>query len=130
VVPILKPGKDSMNPTSCMCKLIEKMVNKRLSWYLESHEMIDTEQLGFRKIRSTKKCLILLETELETAFCNKEHVVAISFDLEKAYDTASRYNISKNLQQMTIKGRLLRFIANFMFNRSFRVLDGGTMSEK
>jgi Reverse transcriptase (RNA-dependent DNA polymerase) len=31
---------------------------------------------------------------------------------------------------MTVKGRLLRFISNFMSNRSFRVLIGDTLSEK
>jgi hypothetical protein len=61
---------------------------------------------------------------------NREHLVAVSFDLEKAYDTAWRYNITKNLQQMPIKERLLRFIYNCMSNRSFRVLIGDTMSEK
>jgi hypothetical protein len=61
---------------------------------------------------------------------NREHLVAVSFDLEKAYDTAWRYNITKNLQQMPIKERLLRFIYICMSNRSFRVLIGDTMSEK
>ena len=44
VLPIPKPGKDHLQATnyrpisltSCLCKVLEKMVNVRLMWYLES----------------------------------------------------------------------------------------------
>ena len=44
VLPIPKPGKDHLQATnyhpisltSCICKVLEKMVNMRLMWYLES----------------------------------------------------------------------------------------------
>ena len=47
-VPIPKPGKDHTNPsnyrpialTSCLCKLMEKLVNKRLMWFLETNKKI------------------------------------------------------------------------------------------
>ena len=43
IVPVLKPKKDPSDPTSyrpialtsCVCKLMEKMINTRLVWYLE-----------------------------------------------------------------------------------------------
>ena len=42
VIPIPKPGKDAKNPsnyrpislTSCLCKTMERMINKRLVWFL------------------------------------------------------------------------------------------------
>jgi len=47
VVPIPKPGKDTSNPTnyrpipltSCVCKVMEWMVNNRLVWYLERKKL-------------------------------------------------------------------------------------------
>ena len=61
IIPILKPGKDNTNPshyhpialTSCLCKTMERMVNKRLVWYLESNKLITNTQCGFQKQRST-----------------------------------------------------------------------------
>ena len=61
VIPIKKPNKDpcqaiSYRPislTSCMCKLMEKMVNTRLVWYLETNELLSPWQFGFRRNRST-----------------------------------------------------------------------------
>ena len=48
IVPIPKPGKDRAEPTnyrlialtSCLCKTLERMINKRLVWYLESNNLI------------------------------------------------------------------------------------------
>ena len=95
IVPIPKPGKDHAEPTnyrpialtSCLCKTLERMINKRLVWYLESNNLISEYKSGFRAERSTNDNLIRLETFIRNAFIKKEHVVAIFFDLEKAYDT-------------------------------------------
>ena len=48
VIPIPKPGKDPTNPTnyrpialtSCICKTMERMINRRLVWYLESNKLL------------------------------------------------------------------------------------------
>ena len=95
IVPIPKPGKDHAEPTnyrpialtSFLCITLERMINKRLVWYLESNNLISEYQSGFRAERSTNDNLIRLETFIRNAFIKKEHVVAIFFDLEKAYDT-------------------------------------------
>jgi potassium voltage-gated channel Eag-related subfamily H protein 8 len=60
VVPILKAGKDrsistSYRPiylTSYVCKLLERMVNSRLGWILESRGLLSNIQCGFRRNRS------------------------------------------------------------------------------
>ena len=57
VMPIAKPSNDPSNSknytpmalSSCMCKLLEKMVNARLMWYLERGGYINGKQAGFRK---------------------------------------------------------------------------------
>ena len=60
VIPIQKPGKVHAEPTnyrpialtSCLCKTLERMINKRLIWYLESNNLISPIQSGFRSERS------------------------------------------------------------------------------
>ena len=58
---------------------MERMINKRLIWYLESNNL-----LGFRAGRSTNDNLVRLETFIRDVFVKKEHVVAVFFDLEKS----------------------------------------------
>ena len=87
IIPIPKPGKDPAEPnsyrpialTSCLCKTLERMINKRLTWFLESNNHISRFQSGFRSDRSTTDNLVRLETFIRDAFIKKEHVVAVFF---------------------------------------------------
>ena len=61
VIPIPKPDKDHTDPSnyrpialaSCVCKTLERMINDRLAWFLESNNIITNFQSGFRHQRST-----------------------------------------------------------------------------
>ena len=137
IIPIPKPGKDHAEPTnyrpialtSCLCKTLERMINKRLVWYLESNNLITKLQSGFRAERSTNDNLVRLETFIRNAFIKREHVVAVFFDLEKAYDTTWRYGILKDLHNFGMKGRLPNFIKSFLEDRTIQVRVGSTLSD-
>ena len=105
------------------------MINKRLVWYLESNNLITKLQSGFRAERSTNDNLVRLETFIRDAFIKREHVVAIFFDLEKAYDTTWRYGLFKNLHNFGLKGRLPNFIKSFLEDRTIQVRVGSTLSD-
>ena len=130
VIPIPKPGKDHAEPTnyrpialtSCLCKTLERMINKRLIWYLESNNLLSRYQSGFRAGRSTNDNLVRLETFIRDAFVKKELVVAVFFDLEKAYDTTWRYGIMKDIHKLGLRGRLPTFIESFLADRTMQVL--------
>ena len=51
----------------------------------------------------------------------KQHLAAISFDLEKAYHTSWKYGIMRDLYELGLRGRLQLFIRNFLSQRNFRV---------
>ena len=105
VAPIAKAGKDPKNPTnyrpialtSCLCKTMERMVNARLMWCLESEGHLCDVRCGFRKNRSTVDHLVRFESFVREAFIKKEHVVAIFGNLEKAYDTTWKHGILRDL---------------------------------
>jgi ribonuclease HI len=137
VVPIPKPGKDDSDPsnyrpialTSCVCKTMERMINNRLIFYLEQNGILTHYQSGFRKQRSTTEQLIRLDTWVREGLANGEHVVALFFDLEKAYDTTWKYGILSDLFKAGLKGRLPQFISQFLEGREFRVRIGSTLSD-
>ena len=137
VLPIPKPGKDNLHATnyrpisltSCICKVLEKMVNVRLMWFLESGSFLSPVQYGFRKARSTTDALLSLESSVCEAFANNHHQVTVFFDLEKAYDTAWRHGILRNLFEFGLRGRLPIFIKRFLSRRFLRVSVGSVLSD-
>lgn len=132
-----KPGKDpnletSYRPialTSSLCKLLEKIINSRLTHDLEKKNYISPNQYGFRKLRSCPDALARLETDIRESFARKQHLVAVFFDIAKAYDTAWHYNILKKIHDLGYRGPMGFFISNFLRSRTFRVKIGNHLSD-
>jgi len=72
---------------------MERMITNRLVWYLEHNKIITPAQCGFRKQRSTSDHLVCLESFVRDAFVQRQHAVAVSFDLEKAYERTWKFGI-------------------------------------
>ena len=87
VIPIPRRDGRLTNPSSfrpialtdCLCKVFERMVNKRLLFVLESKGVLNVQQSGFRKYRSTLDHLVHLEHCIAEAFANREFMIGILF---------------------------------------------------
>ena len=67
------------------------MVSNRLMWVLESKGL---------SASSTADHLVHFDSYICNAFAKKEHVNAIFFDLEKAYNTTWKHSILSNLYNL------------------------------
>jgi len=93
------------------------------SWsgILKKTNLLTLVQCSFHKWRSTTDHLIHLETFVREAFVQRQHRVAIFFDLEKGYVTIWKYGILKDLHNAGLHGRLPLFIEGFLRDRQFAV---------
>ena len=138
VIPIPKPNKDHTDPlsyrpialTNCLCKVLERMINARLIWYLEKHRILDRSQCGFRKHCSTTDHMVSLERYLRDAFAQRQQAVGLFFDLEKAYETTWQYGIIRDLHRIGLRGRLPVFVSGYLRDRRIRVWIGTTLSDE
>ena len=64
--------------TSCVVKTMERIVNERLKWYLETEDLLAPEQAGFRQLRSTEDQATYLSQEIEDAF-QEQKLVLVSW---------------------------------------------------
>ena len=80
-------------------------------------------------MRSTEEAHVLLQTAIANAFALRQELVAVFFDLKKAYDTTKRYGIVKAVHQSGIRCKLAMFIKNFVANRIFKVKSGAGLSK-
>ena len=129
IVPILKPGRDPLLPsnyrpialTSCLGKIMERMINSRLTWFLEHNNLLCEAQSGFRTNRSTTDNLVKLDFAIRQSLSRRHHFIAVFFDINKAYDTAWRYGILQTLHSFGLRGNLPAFLRGFLSNRRVRV---------
>lgn len=90
--------------------------------------MLNKEQCGFRKNHSTLDVISTLHTNICNSLKNKRHTIVISLDIEKAYDMVWKKRVITILQSKNINGRILKYIENFLYNRSFHVKIGNIIS--
>ncbi len=84
--------------------------------------------MASRRSHSTLDALLRLEATVCRAFAQRQHIISVFFDLEKAYDTTWRYEIPKALHSAGLRGKLPLFLKSFLRHRSFRVMVGATLS--
>jgi len=119
VIPILKPGKnkfDSYRPISLlntMCKILEKIIDTRLRWFLEKTNYLSPHQNGFCKNKSTYNNLHDIQNDIIKTFETKQVLDLVSLDLAKAYDNTWRPRIIQKLHKILCEGNMLNFIKNF-----------------
>jgi hypothetical protein len=131
-VPILKPGKpqgqlDSYWPTaltSCLAKVMERMVAKMLLHLAESRGMLNSDQSGFRPQRSTEHQVIRLSQAISDGFQAKKPpnwTVLTLLEFSKAYNKVWRTDLLATMLRKGVPVRYVRWIQGFLSNRQARV---------
>ena len=136
ILPFNKPGKDPSNAgnyrpialTSHMCKWMEKILVRRLNYFLEQKGLMAPYQSGFRTGRSTMDAVVKVSNEIEKTFKMKEIMAIVFYDIEKAYDSMWREGLLIKLNNMGVRGRFYNWVLDFLTERRFRVKVGSEMS--
>ncbi|KAL1447697.1 hypothetical protein WDU94_005615 [Cyamophila willieti] len=136
IIPVLKPNKNCLDPVSyrpisllsCLNKILEKMISKRLKWLIEKKEIVDTYQSGNRKRRSTTDNLALLEHEIITAFNEDHYVIAIFLDINKFFDRISKVVVLERFMDNNVGGPMYNYVNNFLSQPQIAVRIDGTVS--
>ena len=136
VLPFSKPHKlNSITPSyrpitllSCVGKLMEKVIQKRLEYHLESHCLLSHTQYGFRPRRSIEDIVLQLKAQITTALSSKQYCCVVYLDLQGAFDGVWRHGLLYKLSQLGIKGNLLRWFCSYLQDRTQAVLVHGTTS--
>lgn len=137
VVPLPKPGKDPHRPssyrpialTSTMCKLMERIIVNRLTWFCEKYGVFNKFQSGFRKNRCTMDHILYLHHDINNSLCAKAKYLSVFLDIEKAYDMVWREGLLFKLDGIGIDGQMFNWIKSFLSNRTIQVRIGESLSD-
>jgi len=89
IVFVPKPSNEGLRPItllSCLLKIFEKMVYRRMQWVAEPQFMLPEFQAGFRSFRSCADNLTILTNHIHLAFMNRSPLLAVFLDIAGAFD--------------------------------------------
>ena len=132
-----KPGKDAkqaknhrpISLLSCLGKILERILAKRLSTYMEQNKLFAESQSGFRTGRMTSEHTLHMVENAFSAFKKGEMVASIYLDAEMAFDKCWQNGIRYKLKHiLNLPDRYVRILSSFLTNRSLRVFHEGCWS--
>ena len=110
-------------------KVFEKLVHKRLNRYLEYHNILYTNQFGFREKHSTELALISLNNFITNSFEKKDFALSIFLDFSKAFDTVNFDILIRKLRHYGVRGVVFKCFESYLSTRQQHVIFNNTSSE-
>ena len=98
-------------------KIIEKIFHKRLTEFLNNHDLLSKQQFGFRSKRSTELAATLFTDDIRKLVDDKKLVGSVFIDFSKAFDSLSHSKLLQKLPAYGITGIELQWFSDYMFNR-------------
>lgn len=115
--------------TSVSCRVLERLLYRIISNYLESYRLLSTNQHGFRKKCSTVTNLLLAQESWGSIVDEGYAVDVIFFDFSKAFDHVPHDKLIMKMSALNINPIIIRWICNFLSGRTYQVAIHGTLSE-
>jgi exonuclease III len=138
IIPFRKPDKgnyalvEAYRPISLIAtlgKALEGLVAERLSYYVETHQLLPRTHFGARKGRSTTQALCLLQEKIFQAWREKKTLSLVSFDLKGAYNGVHIPALIKRLKTRRIPQIAVRWIESFCSTRKATITVNGFTTE-
>ena len=138
IIPILKAGRpasqlSSYRPislTSCMVKVLERMIGSRLYYLAETEEWFCKTQAGFRKQQSTEDQILRFVQNVSDGFQEKpaKRTIMVQLDYSKAYDRVWRQRLLLDMIEIGVPMQMVLWFRSFLTDRRAQVLYNGSYS--
>jgi len=123
-----KSNKRDFRPivlSSCVLKLLDKLIKSRLNRFVELDLLLPPSQFGFRKGTSCDDCLSILILEAYRGFINHDPVGALFLDMKGAYDNVKPNILFNIVNSIRIPVAYMGFIRNLISPRSANFYESG-----
>ena len=115
--------------TNQFSKVLEKIFYKKIIIFLEKHNIINNSQYGFRKQLNTNDAIFNLQSQITKSINSNKICASIFIDFRKAFDTVNHSILIKKLENIGIRGIPLKWLKNYLSDRSQIVLYNDVYSD-
>ena len=110
---------------SCLNKLFEEILCKRLARFLEINHILFDYQFGFRKLHSTTLALIEFTDNIRKVLYEGNYAINVFVDLTKAFDTVDHEILLDKMDRYEIRGQTNDFFKSYLKNwKQYTVTNG------
>ena len=124
VIPLQKAGDSSdvnnLRPVSLLPlpgKLAERLAHTKISKFLEENQMLNVNQGGFRKNRSTIAMTADFTEDIGLGLNEHEYTLASFVDLRKAFDTVNHGILINKLQEFGLHANTILWLIDYLTDR-------------
>ena len=109
-------------------KVLEKVVHKQVSHYLETHKILSEAQFGFRKNHSTTSCILSFVNDLYLNMDMGLVTGVVFLDLKKAFDTVNHEILLRKLHMYGLDRASVLWFKDYLSGRRQHTKVNGTIS--
>lgn len=110
-------------------KVIEKIIKKRLTKFLNKNKILSEKQYGFRDGKSTDDAIYELTSLIYKAMDASKPALSIFVDLSRAFDTVCHHKLLEKLENIGMRGRAYDLISSYLSDRKQMVEVEGAVSD-
>ena len=131
VIPVYKKGDETqienyrpISLLSCFSKIFKKVMSNRITEHMLENNLINNNQHGYLKGRSTQTALFQFTENIIKSLENKQLPIGLFLDLSKAYDTLNYTILTRKLELYGIRGIVLKWVISYLTHRKQKVVIG------
>ena len=110
-------------------RILEKLMYKRLSSFIEKHNILYDRQFGFRSKHSTTHATLLITDRIQKAIEDGQFSCGIFLDFSKAFDTVNHNILISKLNHYGVRGIAKDWFISYLHNRKQHVSIGTYKSD-
>jgi Reverse transcriptase (RNA-dependent DNA polymerase) len=131
-----KPGKDHTFPQNyrpisllnVISKIFEQILLTRLQSHIESSNIMNPEQCGFRKQHSTNHQLLRLTEQITKGFNTNKATGIVFLDIAQAFDRVWHDGLIYKLMDYDFPPYLIKLVKSYLKDRTFEVHHNNSIS--